>query len=136
MSVTSLLVLDADLFKQINDNYGHETGDRVLKKIGDALRRYFRAGDCLCRIGGDEFAVLMRSPDGLREELIGTRIRDVNSMLADTSDGLPAASVSVGAAYGGDAKDMDELFERADAALYERKRGGRGGCSFFRTGLK
>lgn len=131
VSATSLLLLDADLFKQINDNCGHDTGDRILKKIADALKRCFHADDCLCRIGGDEFAVLLRSPEGLPEDLIRTCIRDVNSLLADTSDGLPAVSVSVGAAYGGDVEDMDELFEHADAALYERKRNGRGGCSFY-----
>ena len=134
VGAASLLLLDADLFKQINDNCGHDTGDRVLKKIADALKRCFRADDCLCRIGGDEFAVLMHSPEGLWENLIQSRIRDINSLLADTSDGLPAVSVSVGAACGRDAKDMDELFEHADAALYERKRSGRGGCSFYRKG--
>ena len=132
VSVTSLLLLDTDLFKQINDTYGHETGDRILKKIADAFKHSFRADDCLCRIGGDEFAILMRSPEGLRETLTMMRIRDINGLLADTSDGLPAASVSVGVAFGGDAKDMVELFEHADTALYERKRSGRGGCCFYR----
>ncbi len=132
VGVIALLLLDADLFKQINDSYGHDTGDHVLRKIADALKHNFRTDDSLCRIGGDEFAILMRSPEGLQEELIESRIRDINRLLADTSDGLPAASVSVGVAYGGDAENMEALFEHADAALYERKRSGRGGCCFYR----
>ena len=133
---TALLLIDADHFKEVNDEHGHEVGDRILKKVADALRDSFRADDCICRIGGDEFAVLMHSPDGLLEDLITARVRDINSTLSDISDGLPAASISVGAAFGGEAEDIERLFENADLALYERKHKGRGGVCFYRPRRK
>ena len=128
---TTLLLVDADCFKGINDSFGHEAGDRVLKKIADSLWSNFRSGDYVCRIGGDEFAVIMRGQNTLRIELITSRIKDVNDALADTSDGVPRISVSAGAAYGGDAESVESLFEHADAALYQRKEEGRRGCSFY-----
>ena len=133
---TALLLIDADHFKEVNDEHGHEVGDRILKKIADALRDNIRADDCICRIGGDEFAVLMHRPDGLQEDLITARVRDINSALSDISDGLPATSISVGAAFGGEAEDIERLFENADMALYERKRKGRGGVCFYRPRWK
>ena len=133
---TALLLIDADYFKEINDTNGHEAGDRILKKIAEALQNNIRADDCICRIGGDEFAVLMHRPDGLNEDLISARIKEINSALADISDGLPAASISAGAAFGGEAGDIERLFENADMALYERKRKGRGGVSFYRPRWK
>ena len=133
---TALLLIDADHFKEINDEHGHEVGDRILKKIAEALRDNFRSDDCICRIGGDEFAVLMHQPDGLMEDLVTARIRNINSKLSDISDGLPATSVSVGAAFGGEAEDIERLFESADMALYERKRKGRGGVCFYRPRWK
>lgn len=133
---TALLLIDADHFKEVNDEHGHEVGDRILKKISDALRDNIRADDCICRIGGDEFAVLMHRPDGLQEDLITARVRDINSALSDISDGLPATSISVGAAFGGEAENIERLFENADMALYERKRKGRGGVCFYRPRWK
>ena len=133
---TALLLIDADHFKSINDTHGHEVGDHILQKIAEALRASFRADDCMCRIGGDEFAVLMHCSDGLREELIRARVQNINDVLADTGYGLPGASVSVGAAFGGDAGNTERLFENADKALYQKKREGRGGCSFYRPQRK
>ena len=133
---TALLLVDADYFKNVNDTFGHEAGDRVLKKIADALWSNFRTDDYICRIGGDEFAVLMHAPDGLREQLIEARIKDVNAALADTSDGAPHSSVSVGVAHGADAGSIERLFENADFALYQRKEAGRCGCSFYRPQRK
>ena len=132
ISQTALLLVDADHFKAVNDTHGHEAGDRVLKKIADALYANFRPDDPICRIGGDEFAVLMHCPDGMREALIEARIKDVNSTLSDTADGVPHSSVSAGAAYGADADSIEQLFAHADEALYQRKEAGRGGCSFYR----
>jgi len=136
LRTTTLLLVDADYFKSINDNHGHEAGDRVLKKIADSLWSNFRSDDYVCRIGGDEFAVIMRGQDSLRVDLLSGRIKDVNDALTDTSDGVPRISVSAGAAFGGDADSMEQLFEHADAALYERKEAGRKGCSFYQPQRK
>ena len=129
LSHTTLLLADVDRFKSINDTYGHEVGDLVMKKVAGTLRNNFRSDDYICRIGGDEFAVIMSNQTSLLGSLIQTKITEINSILADGYDGLPSTSISVGAAFGGEGSDS--LFERADKALYRRKQEGRGGCSFF-----
>lgn len=130
LSHTTLLLVDVDRFKSINDTYGHEVGDLVIKKVANTLRNNFRSDDFICRIGGDEFAVIMSNQTGLLESLIRTKVTEINTFLADSYDGLPAISVSVGAAFGGEC--TGGLFERADKALYQRKQEGRCGCTFFR----
>ena len=84
----------------------------------------------MCRIGGDEFAVVMRpvSPD--YSDLIRTKIDEINRRLEAPESDLPAASISVGVAFGGEVT-AKVLFEHADAALYEVKRNGRKGCAFY-----
>lgn len=128
-STTTLLLVDTDRFKGINDRYGHETGDRVLQKIARSLLGNFRQHDCVCRIGGDEFAVLMLNVGNLEDERIREKIRFINRELADTTeDRLPGVSVSVGVAHGAKASDWTELFRQADAALYRVKQEGGRGC--------
>lgn len=128
---TYLLLIDADHFKDVNDNYGHETGDRVLCKIAETIRHNFRSDDFVCRIGGDEFVVIMVHTENSQEKLIVNKIGQINDELADTGDGLPAVSVSVGVAHGTQAGDLNALFECADSALYETKKNGRNGYTFF-----
>lgn len=130
---TTLLLVDADRFKEVNDNYGHEVGDRVLQKIARSLGQNFRRCDRVCRIGGDEFAVLMLNAEELEDEQIAAKVNRINRELSHTTeDRLPLVSVSVGVAYGGDAEDWTELFNHADKALYQVKEGGRRGCRFYR----
>lgn len=133
---TYLLLVDADRFKDVNDNYGHETGDRVLQKIAETVKHNFRSDDFVCRIGGDEFVVLMVHTDRSQDKLIVSKIRQINEELADTGDGLPAVSVSVGVAHGSQAEDMVSLFDCADSALYETKKKGRNGYTFFSDAVK
>lgn len=128
---TTLLLVDTDKFKGINDTFGHETGDQVLKKISKSLLGNFRHNDYVCRIGGDEFAVLMLDVGAgtLTDEKISEKIRFINRDLAGTiDDSLPAVSVSVGVARGADADNWTELFKKADAALYRVKQDGGRGC--------
>lgn len=123
----TLLVLDADHFKAINDRHGHAAGDDALKLIAATLLGATRQYDLVGRIGGEEFAVLLRgaAPDeaGLVAERIVSAVR-----LADfRRAGRPVAlSISVGIAVLEPGLDLDALFARADAALYAAKRGGRG----------
>lgn len=133
MNSTFMLLIDADNFKEVNDTYGHEIGDRVLQKITESIRSVFRAEDYICRIGGDEFVVFMVDTIESQQKLIGHKVHSINRKLSDTSDGLPAASVSVGVAFGGDAADQKEWFDQADKALYETKRSGRNGCTFYKA---
>jgi len=131
LSDACLLLIDVDLFKTVNDTYGHETGDRVLQKVAAAVSKYFRTGDYVCRIGGDEFVAIMLKVNRSHRELIASKIEKINGDLADGSDGLPPISVSVGAAFGNESESPAQLYEHADAALYETKRKGRKGISFY-----
>ena len=119
---TLMLLVDIDRFKQVNDHYGHEVGDKVLKKTVLTMKQFFRSEDCICRIGGDEFVVLMKYMYEHLLENVRKRLVEINHRLLETADGLPAVSVSAGIACGG--KDVD-LFNRADRALYDSKNNGR-----------
>lgn len=130
LSSVYLLMVDVDDFKSVNDTYGHDVGDRVLIKIADTLKQTFRANDCICRIGGDEFVVVMvHAHTGLRT-LVKSKVEKVNRALAVTSDGLPPISVSVGITYGSEASDAIELMKLADLAMYRLKRNGKQGYQF------
>lgn len=126
-----LVLIDADDFKSINDCYGHETGDRILIKITESLRRNFRKTDSICRMGGDEFVVIMPRGKNDLKLLIPAAVNQVNRELSDVSDGLPPVSVSVGIADGSQASDPITLFEYADRAMYECKREGKNGYRFY-----
>ena len=131
MSSVTMLLLDVDEFKLVNDRYGHEVGDRVLQKLARTMTRYFRSDDYICRIGGDEFVILMLHTDPSQAKQINDRLSRLNQALLDTSDGLPAVTVSVGVTHGDKAVDRAELFNHADQALYNTKRCGRCGITFF-----
>lgn len=128
---TVLLLFDADKFKAINDNYGHETGDRVLVAISRTIRQNFRSEDRVCRIGGDEFVVLMLNAEGDQRELIRRKVNRINRELAHPDDGLPIVSLSVGVAFGAQEPDAATLFSHADEALYRVKQAGGRDCAFY-----
>lgn len=130
LSRVYLLMVDVDDFKSINDTYGHEIGDKVLIKIAETLKQNFRSDDYICRVGGDEFVVVMvHAHTGLRS-LVKAKVQKINRALADTSDRLPAVSVSVGITFGSEASDAIELMKLADLAMYRLKRNGKQGYQF------
>ncbi len=118
LSTTAFLLFDTDKFKQINDDHGHEAGDQVLQKVANVLLSNFRVGDYVCRIGGDEFVVLMVHAGKDIRRLIENKVMQVNKELSDTTDGLPPVSVSVGVAICEDADSPQALFHNSDIALY------------------
>ena len=136
-SYVAALLFDMDRFKEINDTFGHNVGDEVLKIVATRLKSAVRAEDLVSRLGGDEFVVLqvgMNQPDGAT--YLATRLL---KLLAEPIeiDGLHlicAASIGV-AISPTDAEDWDELLSRADIALYRAKAEGRGNASFFETGM-
>ena len=128
---TYMLLFDIDNFKSINDTYGHETGDRVLVKLVNLLKSNFRGDDYVCRIGGDEFVVFMVHSTEDQRDLIVSKIERINRTLNETSDGLPAASISVGITHGSDADSVKELFEKTDAAMYQAKQNGKRTYRFY-----
>ena len=131
LNTTTMIVFDADKFKHINDTYGHEVGDLVLKKVARTLKANFRLSDYVCRTGGDEFVVLMISSDTLEQDLIVRKIGRINRELSHADDKLPVISVSAGVAYGENEKDWKSLFNHADETMYQVKQAGGRGCRFY-----
>lgn len=127
----ALLLIDVDKFKLINDGYGHETGDLVLKKVANLLVENFRVSDYPARIGGDEFAVIMTDVTADMQSVIEGKIYGMNHVLLNPTDGLPKVSLSVGAAFSENGF-TDELYALTDSALYQVKENGRCGCSFYK----
>lgn len=136
LNTTAMLLFDADQFKHINDQYGHEIGDQVLKKVAGALKKYFRSDDYICRIGGDEFVVFMvHAPDDPRH-LITRKVVRINKDLIDEKDNLPSITLSAGVSHHTAGGDPEEMFRQADIALYYVKDHGRDGCCFYSDALK
>lgn len=125
----ALILADVDVFKQINDTCGHDTGDRILKRVAALLHTTFRSTDYVCRIGGDEFAVIMVDMSRELYYTITDKIAEINGLLAVPEDGLPAVSLSAGVAFSDENGFRGSLFRAADSALYTAKAHGRCGCS-------
>ena len=130
---TVLVLIDVDLFKDVNDTYGHEMGDKVLKRVATSVAEHFRATDYACRIGGDEFAVIMTETANVTRTTIQAKIDAMAHDLRYEENGVPAASLSVGAAFGRELQDNKSLYQAADEALYESKRNGRNRLSFHKA---
>lgn len=129
------LIVDVDKFKLVNDGYGHEVGDQVLKKVAAFLKDGFRATDYPARIGGDEFAVILTSMSEEMQGAVERKIAEMNDRLMHPNDGLPQVSLSVGGAFSENGF-TDDLYQKADAALYVVKENGRCGCRFYEEGMK
>ncbi len=124
----SLLFLDIDHFKRINDDYGHQVGDRILREVGRVLTANLRKIDYVFRYGGDEFVVLMTETDSGRASMLAERIlaavkRDVGKI----SPSRFKVSLSIGVADCSalTQAEREELLLRADGALYQAKNAGR-----------
>jgi diguanylate cyclase (GGDEF)-like protein len=127
----ALILLDVDYFKSINDTYGHAVGDRVLKRVAEILRSSFRSVDIICRIGGDEFAVVMTRANSSMHQLVLNKINRINDLLQRPKDDLPPVSLSVGVAFSDRKNPRGDIFKDADSALYQVKEAGRKGCRIF-----
>jgi diguanylate cyclase (GGDEF)-like protein len=122
----AVLMIDIDKFKSLNDTYGHPTGDRVLRSVAGAITAAVREQDVPARIGGEEFAVLLRNPGPNVAVEIGERVRQAVRELDLASIGVPGVSVSVGVANAASADEsIHALLDRADQALLRAKRAGR-----------
>lgn len=128
---TYMMLFDLDNFKSINDTYGHEVGDKALIKLVRLLKSNFRDDDYVCRIGGDEFVALMVHSTKISRSLISSKIEKINKEMAETDDGLPPISISVGITHGTDANDTEDLFNKTDKAMYQAKQNGKRTYTFY-----
>jgi diguanylate cyclase (GGDEF)-like protein len=123
----SILMFDIDNFKAINDQYGHLRGDELLQRVGIHLTRVIRSTDVRCRYGGDEFLVILPDTPAVGAEQVAECIRKELASVAISAEGkIVQSTVSIGVTTS-DVADRSPatLIERADAALYQAKRGGR-----------
>ncbi|OIK12635.1 diguanylate cyclase [Bacillus sp. MUM 13] len=124
----SLIILDIDHFKVINDTYGHQSGDRVLEKIGQILTNLMSANGIVCRIGGEEFAILLPDSSEKHAYQIAEKIRNYisHSKININDDHSVSLTVSIGLKSISDSKiTFKELYAEADKALYLSKENGR-----------
>lgn len=127
----AMLILDVDHFKEFNDTYGHEMGDRVLQKVANTLMNNFRSEDYVCRFGGDEFTVIMVHTTSALRSLVEDKLSSIRASLRDTSDGLPPITLSIGVAFSDRPEPTDDILKDADTALYVTKERGRDGVTFY-----
>ena len=122
---SGILMMDIDDFKSINDTYGHDTGDKVLKNIGTILKTHTRAKDYTCRFGGDEFCVVFVD---CNEEVIKNRAEAIRKTII-TNARIPKTerdiTVSIGYSYNAGEKSLEEVMKEADVALYKSKESGK-----------
>lgn len=129
----AIMVLDIDMFKQVNDTYGHAAGDHVLQEISIRFSNSVRKVDTVSRLGGDEFTILL--PEIAGEQTVDTvvqRIMEAVNAPVKIGETEIKLTVSIGAAiYPGDGFKLDGLLRNADAAMYRVKRSGRNGYSRY-----
>jgi diguanylate cyclase (GGDEF)-like protein len=121
----SLLFLDLDRFKDINDRFGHDAGDHALQTVAAVMREELRDVDEIGRYGGEEFVVALPGVDARRAVHIAERIRGRLQQLAAATAGGRLPTVSIGVASTHDEHDIDALIKRADRAMYAAKKNGR-----------
>ncbi|MDO5145757.1 MAG: GGDEF domain-containing protein [Eubacteriales bacterium] len=139
----AFVILDIDNFKDVNDTYGHDVGDIILKKVAHTLNTNFRDSDVVFRFGGDEFTLILTNYKEDQKEFIVKKIKEINHRLShleadsshcenacDTARELPPVSVSAGAAFSSGGYS-DILFKQADSALYQIKKTTKGLCKIY-----
>jgi diguanylate cyclase (GGDEF)-like protein len=134
----TVVMLDLDRFKNVNDSLGHPAGDALLKEMAQRLKSSLRETDVLARLGGDEFAILQSGGAAQRDDAITLSVRIID-LVAQPFD-LDGHKVSVGASIGialapQDGVEPDELLKKADLALYLTKSDGRNGFNFFHADM-
>ncbi|HEX20662.1 MAG TPA: GGDEF domain-containing protein [Acidiferrobacteraceae bacterium] len=124
----SLLMLDIDRFKSINDNYGHLVGDQVLMAVAEVMSNCIRPTDLVARYGGEEFIIVLPVTELAGAHIVADRVcKDIREKNVDTKTDLqlPKVTVSIGFAQLQNNESMENLVARADTALYQAKNNGR-----------
>ncbi|MGL5990331.1 MAG: GGDEF domain-containing protein [Plesiomonas sp.] len=127
----SIIIIDIDNFKKVNDTYGHHAGDQVLKAVAGRIKNSARQDDLLIRWGGEEFVLILYT---INKSAVNARAESIRQAIADQSIGKHAITVSLGTCVAEADSDFDEVFQQADMALYASKSNGKnqvtaGSCS-------
>jgi diguanylate cyclase (GGDEF)-like protein/PAS domain S-box-containing protein len=130
---TAVMFIDLDRFKAVNDSAGHAAGDAVLKEVSQRLAKQLRTGDTICRIGGDEFVVVLPQFTRLSDIAhVSQKIIETVSMPVNFNDQDLSVSPSIGISiFPDDGRDAETLIRNADAAMYHAKETGRANYQFF-----
>jgi diguanylate cyclase len=127
----SILVLDIDHFKSINDRHGHDAGDTVLKEISEVLRVEARISDVVFRYGGEEFLVLLPETDVSGAVVLAERLRaKISEMKSAISQVKTTVSVGIGIGPGSGSDNFEHVIQRADSCMYRAKESGRNQVSY------
>lgn len=125
-TILAVLMIDLDLFKDVNDRYGHATGDEVLRHVTNTVRNHLREDALLARYGGEEFSVLLPVRSRLEAQSIAERVRELVELSPfETRTGEIRITISVGIAFHREGTTLEEDLARADACLYQAKHTGR-----------
>ena len=114
-------MFDIDFFKKINDKYGHDAGDRVLQEYSLLIQNSLRDSDTLCRIGGEEFIIILPQTEKKDAQKLAEKLRK----LVEKTKLTVSLTISLGVSEYIPGEDIDSLIKRADKALYRAKNGGR-----------
>lgn len=129
----TIAIFDIDYFKKINDNFGHQAGDRVIKVIGRSIAKRLREVDFFCRYGGEEFVAFMPETDADSALVVLEKLREAIAKAAFNYKNQPMSiSISIGLTEFKAGDDLASAFERADKALYRAKANGRNRCELIR----
>ena len=134
-SAIGFMLMDIDKFKEINDTFGHPAGDRALCVVAEMLVKFFRSGDYVFRIGGDEFAVIINNVTTEQKEIIAGKFNAINKELRCYQMFENTLSVSGGIAFSENGYNS-AVYNEADSALYASKKNGRKQCSFYEKEIK
>jgi len=121
----SLMMLDLDHFKAINDSYGHQAGDRALKNAAENFKQQLRKTDFIGRIGGEEFLVILPDTDISSAYWLANRIRQALEQQTTDNSAIPSCTASIGVTQYIASDDLHSLIQRADETLYQAKSNGR-----------
>jgi diguanylate cyclase (GGDEF)-like protein len=131
----ALMMLDVNHFKEINDNWGHDAGDELLKEFSNRLINTVRQTDTICRLGGDEFALLMPevSSKEVVEEVALRMLKTMhNPFIIQGSEKIISASMGI-AIYPEDGENIERLIKHADVAMYEVKKAGGNNYRYYQA---
>jgi len=134
-SLMGIIMADVDHFKKINDTYGHQAGDLMLKESGKLMKSCVRSADIVCRYGGEEFVILMPGASAPTVQKCAEEIRKkFEALVVVSEENKIKATISLGAAiYPLHGANVDDVFIRADRALYQAKQEGRNRVMIFST---